>query len=66
VNLDSFGQLDELGEESEGERAPDKILQKDDFKWDINPRLKLCLRIKMLELQRKRKSVFACPINRLS
>ena len=64
-NIDPFGLSNESGEASEGERESDEILQEDDFEWDINPRLKLRLRIKMLELLRKRKTAFAGPTNRL-
>ena len=62
-NIDPFGLSDESGEASEGEKESDEILQNDDLEWDINPRLKLRLRIKMLELLRKRKSAFAGPTN---
>src|SRR5436189_4924232 len=62
-NIDPFGLSDESGAASEGEKESDEILQNDDLEWDINPRLKLRLSIKMLELLRTRQSAFAGPTN---
>lgn len=45
-NIDPFGLSNESTETREGEKESDQILEKDDFEWDINPMLKLRLRIK--------------------
>lgn len=57
--------LSDSESEGGGGEARDPILNESDYDWDINPKLRLDLKIKMLELLCKRKSAFSGPEGRL-
>jgi hypothetical protein len=65
--IDPFGlsDNDESGEEEPRSREPDPIIGPNDLEWDINPRLKLQRRIAILELLRRRKTIFSGPEGKL-
>jgi hypothetical protein len=57
IQVDPFGLIDE--EQPEKLETDTNILKPEDLKWNINPRLKLEFKIKLLELLRKKRSVFS-------
>jgi hypothetical protein len=64
--VDPFGLSDESSNEEESEnKEQDEIFEKEDLAWDINPKLKLRWKIRMLELLRKKKSAFSGHEERL-
>ena len=67
--IDPFGLSDDdesTDDNSEKKtKESDPIFDKDDYEWDINPKLRLRFRIAILELLRKRKNVFSGPSGRL-
>ena len=62
--IDPFGLSDENADGDDAvypKPEKDSTFQEGDLEWNINPRLRLQLKIKLLELLRKRKSIFSGP-----